>query len=84
MSAVVTMVVSKADKKRQSHSPAIMTCNRCELIFGMIGTAEGVISSVTRLLSLPTMLLSRLRHLSVVRLTVNYQPRSGRNHMCEG
>jgi len=84
MSAVVTMVVSKADKKRQSHSPVIMTCNRRELMFGTIGTVEGVMSPVTRLLSSSTMMLSRSRHLSVLRLTINYQPRSGRNHMCEG
>jgi hypothetical protein len=60
MSAVVTMVVSKADKKRQSHSPAMMTCNRFELIFGTIGTLEVVLSPTIRLLLSSTMFLLRL------------------------
>lgn len=39
MSAVVTMVVSKAEMNRQNHRPAMMVCSRAELIFG---TLEGV------------------------------------------
>ena len=42
--AVVTMVVSKADMKRQNHSPAIMVCNLAGLIFGTCdGTSVGAL-----------------------------------------
>jgi hypothetical protein len=36
--AVVTIVVSRADRNRQNHKPAMMVCNRRGL---MLGTLEG-------------------------------------------
>jgi hypothetical protein len=61
MSTVVTMVVSRADKKRQSHSPAMMMCSRFELIFGTTGALEVVVSSATRLPLASTMMLLRVK-----------------------
>jgi hypothetical protein len=42
--AVVTMVVSKAEIKRHSQSPAIITCNLVWLILGAVGAVAVVAS----------------------------------------
>ena len=40
--AVVTIVVSRAEMKRQNHSPAMMVCSLAGLIFGICdGTSDG-------------------------------------------
>ena len=47
ISAVVTIVVSRAERKRQSHSPAMIMCNLLELMLGTIDALLGVLSLVT-------------------------------------
>lgn len=43
MRAVVTMVVSRAEMKRQNHNPAMMVCSRAGLMFGTVdGAATGL------------------------------------------
>ena len=45
MRAVVTIVVSKAEMKRQNHKPAMMVCSRAGLIFGTVeGAAAGTLA----------------------------------------
>lgn len=44
MSAVVTIVVSKAEMNKQNHRPAMIVCNRAGLILGMLdGVAAGIL-----------------------------------------
>lgn len=45
MSAVVTMVVSKAEMNKQNHRPAMMICSRAELIFGTLEGAAAELSA---------------------------------------
>ena len=52
MRAVVTMVVSKAEMKRQNHSPAMMVCSLAGLIFGtVVGTAVGPLAVFADMMS---------------------------------
>jgi hypothetical protein len=84
ISVVVTIVVSKADKKRQSHSPAITTCNRFELMFGTAGAREVARAFPDLLLLSSTMMLSRLK--TAVRFPPHYklQAQLRRGHLYEG
>ena len=84
ISAVVTIVVSKADKKRQSHSPAITICNRFELMFGTTGAREVARAFSDLLLLSSTMMLSRLK--TAVRSPPHYklQAQLRRGHLYEG
>jgi hypothetical protein len=45
MRAVVTIVVSKAEMKRQNHNPAIIVCNLAGLILGTLGDAATGLSA---------------------------------------
>lgn len=52
MRAVVTMVVSKAERKRQNHSPAMIMCSLAELIFATVaGMAVGLPSEFADIVS---------------------------------
>jgi hypothetical protein len=45
MRAVVTIVVSKAERNRQNHRPAMMVCSRAGLILGTLdGVAVGMLA----------------------------------------
>lgn len=57
MRAVVTMVVSKAEMKRQNHKPAMIVCNLAGLMFGTVdGTLLGLVAGIADIAALRSMI----------------------------
>jgi hypothetical protein len=57
MRAVVTIVVSNAEMKRQNHKPAMIVCNLVGLMFGTVdGTPLGLVIGFADIAALRSML----------------------------